>query len=236
MNIKKCLNLMDKDRFKHFFIKKANYSNLKTKQAKDYELIALAYHEASHAIIATFHFMKISSIRISNEKEMDGLTEWENFFHAEYIIQDLQLQKLMISNEIDVFYAGFVGEKIYYKDISGSERFPQTLKYGSENDIAKASNLIKKYSLALPGKDRSKLKKSIQSDISRLLIENWDAVKAVAHALYQRRKLNFDDLKLILTKKTKNKLLWKEKYKQIELLYEHKEKINESELKIIISK
>lgn len=222
-------------KFKQLF-SQASYSDLKFRQAKDYELIALAYHEASHAIMATFHFMKIIYVRIANEKEMDGLTEWENLYEPAYIIQDIQLEKLIVSNEIDIFYAGYVGEKIYYKDISGSDRFPQTLKYGSENDIAKASTLIKKYNLAEPGKVRSKLKKNIQTAIYKLLSENWDAVKQVAHALYQKRKLNFEDLKNILIKKTKNKLLWKEKYKQIELLYEHKEKINESELKIIISK
>jgi hypothetical protein len=57
----------------------------------------------------------------------------------------------------------------------------------------------------------------------------------VAHALYKKKRLNFEELKNVLTRKTKNKFMWKEKYKQIELLYNHRNELKEAELKVILS-
>lgn len=211
-------------------------SKAKTKKARDYELIALAYHEAGHAIVAIFNLMKVFSVKISNDKKISGITEWDYFWNYEIrSISDESLLNMLVYNDIEIAYSGFIAEKIYYKDICGSSRFPRTLKYGSESDISSASDLIKKYNLAPPGKPRQLLKKQIENNITSLLTENWDAVKMVAHAIYKKKKLNFDDLKNILTRKTNNKLLWKEKYKQIEILHEHRD-VHESELKIILSK
>ncbi len=205
----------------------------KSKQAHDYELIAMCYHEAGHAIVAIFNFMKVFSVSVMNNKQMDGSTEWDGL---SLIASDPAFLNLLLINDVEISYAGFIAEKIYYKDICGSDTFPRTLKYGSELDIFQASKVINKYNLAPPGRERFLFKKRIQESVNFLLTENWDAVKMVAHNLYKKRNLNFDELKYVLTRKTKNKFLWKEKYKHIQLIYDHKNEIKESELKIILAR
>lgn len=64
---------------------------------------------------------------------------------------------------------------------------------------------------------------------------HWDAVTLVAHALFRHRKLNYQNLQELLTKRSKNKKFWKEQFKKISYFYDKSKSLDEFDLKIILS-
>ena len=203
----------------------------KSKMETDYELIAMTYHEASHAICALFNYMKIYQVYVMCSKYDDG--------HALYEIYDSQtieskiLSKILLIFEIQTLYAGVVGEKIYYKNICGSDAFPINLRIGSSDDISTAAQIISKNNLAEAGKPRLIFKKEIQNDTKKILLEYWDDVRLIAHMLYKQKELSFEDIKFCLTKKSKNSDFWKYRFKAIKSIYDKKH-LSEANLKNII--
>jgi hypothetical protein len=93
------------------------------------------------------------------------------------------------------------------------------LKIGSSDDIKYISKQIRKYKLAAPGQPTTALKTQLTKQANSILTEHWDAVKLVAHQLYKRKSLTFDELKYILTRKTNNKEFWKERFKKIAIIH-----------------
>lgn len=199
------------------------------KQAFDYEIIAMAHHESSHVICALMHYLYVYNVNVMTYKNQeDGNT---NYYV--YAIND-SIKNILLFSELHFFYAGLIGEKIYYKDICGSIKFPMHLKEGSSYDIAEASAIIRNNNLAPPGKSTFLLKKQIQYDVEMILKQYWDDVKIVAHALYQKKKLTFDDLKYLLTRKSVNKDFWKSKFKKIKLIHNDKNNYIDDYIKDII--
>lgn len=204
---------------------------VKVKRANDYALISVAYHEASHTICALHNFclVKRTFIRL---KECVGNTIYET-----YDVENTDnkfLIKILNILDVQVLYAGLLGEKIYYKDICGSDKFPMNLRIGSWHDIKTASKTIIKYNLASPGKSRFLFKKQIQNDTRQILTQYWDDVKLIAHLLYKHKELNLNNLKYYLTRNSINKKFWKEKFKQINIILNDSNKIDDKTLKEII--
>lgn len=202
------------------------------KLSQDYELISTCYHESGHTICGLLNFMKISAVTVNyTAKSVEGYTHYEILdtnFDDEDIVEFLKLA------EISINYAGLAAEKIYYKDICGSDKFPMMLRDGSSHDILTAADLIKKFNLAPPGKKRHLFKKKVARDLKKLLEEHWDAIRLVAHALYAKKKLYHSDLKDILTKKSKNKEFWKNRFKEINLLLDSPSTIDLETVKTIL--
>lgn len=195
----------------------SNKSN--NKILSDYDKISASYHEASHTLIGLSNFFDISKVSLTTEnKEDHGNTFFDNL---EILNNNQELTKLLITNEVQFLYAGMEGEKIYYQDICGSASFPRHLKKGSWEDIEKASRLIRKNDLAETGKTTSDFKKKLQERNKEFLLEHWDDIKLIAHSLYKKKTLYFDDLKYILTRNSSHKDFWKEKFKKIKLLHEN---------------
>lgn len=192
-------------------------NNILKSQAFEYSAISMAYHEASHAVCGLHNFIQVKAVHIMTEKQDSGNTVYETIDPD--TVEDQLLVKISILYEVQMLYAGLVGEKIYYKDICGSDKFPMHLRIGSSDDITAAGKLISKYNLANSGKSRSLLKKQVQSDVSKVLKNYWDDVKLVSHALYKNKKLDHKELKFILTKKSNNKEFWKSRFKMITALY-----------------
>lgn len=205
----------------------------KIKNSYDYELIAITYHEAGHAIMATLNVMQAIRIKINKKTDLSGYTDWISLDESKF--KDKTLIKILATYQVEINYAGLIAEQIYYKDICGSNKIPQALKYGSESDRSSASNIIKKYDLAPPGKGRKLLKDKIQKNIKKVLTENWDAIKLVAHFLYKNKEMSHQELKNILLNKTNNKLLWKQRFDLIELFYNSKNELKESDYQIILN-
>jgi hypothetical protein len=187
------------------------------KQSFDYELIAMAYHESGHVVCGIYNYLYIFNANVMTPKRLEGTTDFYAYSCGN--IEDEDLKRMLAINELQVLYAGLISERIYYKDICGSSKFPMHLKIGSSSDISAASHIIREQDLVSPGKKTFLFKKQIQYDVEQLLIENWDAVKAIAHNLYKKKRLSFDELKYILTRRTDHKDLWKDKFKKIKSIH-----------------
>lgn len=211
--------------------------NLRRKFARTHELIFVSYHEAGHAIYGLLHSMMIGPVYViesKKEKRIWGITHFESVLDDKKITnEDLIAERLHA--EICMQYAGLTAEKYHYKSISGSDKFPMNLKYGSESDTSAAAALIKEYNLAPPGRKRYAYKKKLIKETFYELQDNWDDVILVAHALFNKKRLGYVDLQQLLTKKSKNKSFWKEQFKTISYLFDNRAALDEKDLKIILS-
>lgn len=203
------------------------------KKSFDYDLIAMSYHEACHTVIALYNYLQVYNVNVMTPKRSDGNT---NFFIYDEIVKDEELKKIFSIFEIQTMYAGLVGEKIYYKDICGSSKFPMHLKKDSAYDIGIASSIIRKNDLATPGKKTFLFKKEIQFDVEKILIEHWDAVKEIAHSVYRKKRLSFDELKYILTRKTEHKDFWKDKFRKMKIIYDNNKPTEEVVKELVFRK
>ena len=95
------------------------------------------------------------------------------------------------------------------------------------------SRQIRKYKLSIPGKNTVLFKNKIRSDVEQVLLEQWDAVKVIAHALYQKKRLRFDEIRFLLTRRTINKDFWKDRFKKINLIYSNRSSATDSIIKQI---
>lgn len=214
--------------------KREPISDVRKKVTLTHDLISTSHHEAGHTIYALLHFMTIHSVWVFQNKQNKRMEGWTHYYSLELDdIQDPALKQERLHAEIGLSYAGLVAEKHQYKLHSGSDKFLTCLD-GSRKDRREAAEIIKKYELAPSGRQRANYKKRMIRRVSRELQEHWDAVTAVAHGLFQKKRLNFEDLKNILTKKTENKKFWKERMKMISKFY-NKETIDEKEFRSMIS-
>ena len=193
---------------------------LKVKDALDYELIFTSHHEAGHAIVGLYNFFQVFNVNVraldpKTREEKDGATNW----YLTVYENDTDLKKMMLAFEIQAMYAGLLSERILYKNITGSPKLPMNLLVGLSYDIKNASSIIRNNNLADPGKDTVEFKKNIQKKTERILLEHWEDVRLIAHTLHKKRKLSFDDLKQLLTKKIPNKDFWKDRFSKIEQIY-----------------
>jgi hypothetical protein len=193
---------------------------LKIKDALDYELIFTSFHESAHAICALHNFFQVFNVNVraidaKTREEKDGATNW----YSTLYVNDTELKRTMLIFELQSMYAGLLGERILYKDITGSHKLPINLRVGLSFDIKNASNIIRNNNLAEPGKDTANFKKNIQKKTEKILLEHWEEVRLIAHTLHKKRKLNFNELKQLLTKKISEKDFWKDRFSKIERIY-----------------
>lgn len=224
---------------------KINIAVITQKRSQDYELIAACYHEAGHVICGLLYFMNIPSVsvRLTNtisigsldEDSVEGNTDYEVLIGYEEYTDIMQFINMA---EVYISYAGLVAEKIYYKDICGSDKFPMILRgykgRGSSEDITEVGKFIKKLNLAPPGKQRYLFKKKVAKDLKQLITEYWDDVRLIAQALYKHKKLYQQDIKRLLVKKSANKELWKGRFKEINTLFSSDAHLDENAIRLIL--
>jgi hypothetical protein len=207
-----------------------------SKLAIEFQVITTAFHEAGHTIAALLSFTKVSAVAVEIDHKKKSFGQDLGYTHYEPAVgpedvEDSQFQTNLVFSEICINYAGLAAEKLFYKEICGTDNLPMFVKHGSYQDRNVASSLIKKYNLAPPGKKRYGFKKKMFSQTQRLLFKHWGDVKLVAHALFQRKKLYHQDLKDLLSKKSINKKFWKEQFKKIAVLFESNEELHERDIK-----
>ena len=202
------------------------------KQSDDYQLTAACWHESAHTICGLHNFMKVYRVHVRSNEEEHGRTHYE--LYDSEVISNKLLLKILLIYEVQTLYAGLVGERMYYKDICGSDAFPMHLRIGSSDDIKHAALIISKYNLAVPGKNRSLFKKQIQRDVKDILMHYWSDVRLIAHCLYKFKDLNFKDLRFYLTHKSDNQEFWKQRFKDIKTLYANNMKLDEKYLKDVL--
>lgn len=194
----------------------------KSKLAIEFCVITTAYHESGHALMALLNhgFVHFAAVYLDKKGSHNGYYGEVNYDGAANIeaVKDLELLTKLVMSDIYIYQAGLASEKLFYKEISGTDKLPYILKEGSHVDFNYVSEIIKKHNLASPGKKRYTFKKKCFRKTQRLLSQNWEDVRLLAHALIQKKKLYHDDLKELLTKKSSNKKFWKEQFKIIETL------------------
>lgn len=208
--------------------------NLRKKAFRAYELLSASYHEAGHTIYGLLEFIKIGSVSVNlNQKGAgNGITYYETAFEED--ISDRFLFNFLILSEIKLSYSGFCSEKLFFKKISGTAEKQIFLRDGSSDDVADAAALIRKHNLVPAGKKRYQYKQKMKNDITKTLDKHWDDVVIVSHALFQRKKLYYSDLKSLLLKKSPNKSYWKAQFKKIDYLFDNRGSLDTKELKSIV--
>lgn len=208
--------------------KYARPRSLSLKLAQNLRIISVSYHEAAHTIAALLYFMIVPEVAVVESRhQVSGYTHYNVFtLNTNLDELDKKIKDYIILSEIYLKYAGLMGESIHFEDMSGSKKLPVILKIGNEPDIQDAANLIKKYNLVEPGEKRYLFKKKLFRKITTLLKEYWDDVKLLAHALYDKRKLQYEDLKQLLTKKSERKKFWQQRFKDIDLLFKDHDVVN----------
>ena len=194
---------------------------VRKKATKTHELIFTSHHEAGHTIYALLHIMYVCSVCVYENKKLKrilGTTYYDTFYDDFDSVKDPILLNKLILTEISMNYAGVMAERHLFKSISGSEQVPKYITSGSFDDNENTAKIISQYNLAEPGKKRYAYKQKICRKVHATLQNNWDAVSIVAHELYKRRKLEYIDLKILLTTKTINTKFWKEQFKKIDYI------------------
>lgn len=205
------------------------------KMGKDLEITSCCWHESGHVIWALLAHMKITSVCIVYSDEVEGTTYYQQLSEClSTDILDNELIHRFAMDEVRMAYAGLVAERLFYKDICGSNKLPQVLKEGSSQDIKSASKTIKQFALAEAGKPRQKLKRQVQQSLTHTMTEYWGDLKLISHALYKTKRLSFDDLKNLLGKKSSRKDFWKQRFREIERLFDQTDRLDKSEIVDII--
>jgi ATP-dependent Zn protease len=198
--------------------KGASIGEVRKKVTKTYELITTSYHEAGHTIYALLSYMKVNSVYVFEHKmlkRIHGFTQYESHdLDTDHVFFDTLLEQ-----EIGIIYAGLLAEKHHFKSISGTDQVPMFIKEGSSDDLSDIRKIIQKYNPAAPGKKRYAYKQKIARKTLSILVEYWDAVDLIAHSLFRYKKLDYHDLREILTKKSRNRKFWKEQFKVISQTY-----------------
>ena len=197
--------------------KGASIGEVRKKVTKTYELITTSYHEAGHTVYALLHGMKVDSVCIFEHKifkRIHGFTQYESSNTTE----NCQITDFL-EQEIGLMYAGLLAEKYHFKMISGSDQVPTFIKEGSSDDLLTVRQLIKKHNPAPAGGKRSAYKQAIIRKTIALLVEHWGSVDVVAHALFKHKKLSYQDLRLLLTTRTKNRKFWRSIFKEIDRIF-----------------
>jgi hypothetical protein len=186
------------------------------KDAMELELLVMAWHESAHAIVALQNYLQVYYVSVRNDDEKDGRTD----FYIPLDIKDQELKHTLFMAELQTLYAGLTAERMLYRDLCGSIKYPRHLQVGLSYDIKLASNLIRRHELAPAGKETAEFKKNIQHKVGKILLEHWGSVKLIAHTLHKKRKIpSFEELRLILTRKSNEKEFWREKFSKINIIY-----------------
>lgn len=215
--------------------KKSYILDFKKKVAKSYDTISVSYHEAGHAISALLYFIKVDYVSIKKNEEyqrMEGIT---NVFSNLENFEDIDLFTYYLNSEIYFYYAGLVSEKLLYLKISGSDKFPSFLRDGSSLDTENAARLITKYHTYNPGEERFRYKKRVTKKLIDILDYYWNDVELLSHLLFKKKKINYNQIKSLLTRKSLHKNFWKKQFKKINFLYKtHSKPLDINKVKTII--
>jgi len=210
------------------------------KLAQTQDLISTSFHEAAHTIYSLLHFMEVDNVSVFYNNDcnrFEGLTYYYSIYHEIDLntIEDYQLFYYIIISEVCTRYSGQVGERLFFKTISGSDKLPIFVKNGSSNDTEIAAGLISKYNLAEAGKPRYNYKKKLIKNITKELQTNWGDVTLIAHLLFKKKKITYNKLKTLLIKNSQNKDFWKSQFKIIEYIYSNISSISHEYLKTLVT-
>ena len=210
------------------------------KLSLEFEMIFAAQHEAGHTIVGLLNFIKIDPVEIfrTAEGRGEGFTHYDIVGFTEdkgFIIKDNDVIHFLVKAEVVLNYAGSLAEKNLYRHICGADALPMVLKEGSFSDMDTSTGLIREYNLAPPGQKRYTYKQKLLRQTSQTIEIHWQDITLVAHALYDKHKLSFDDLKNLLTRKSPNKSFWKERFRVLGKIYDSRSHFKDRDLRHIFN-
>ncbi len=203
---------------------------------REHDLVMTCVHEAGHALYGLLHLMKVHPVQIMEDKktcQISGLTTF-HFPLDSQEIEDPELRREMMKAEISLNYAGLSAERIHFKSVSGSDRFPGSWKNSSSSDTRAAGLLMKKFNLAPPGRKRYLLKKKLIAAVDAELSSYWDDLMIISHGLFQGKNLSFEGLRELLTKRSQDKDYWKARFRDIAEIFDDQSTIEEDYLKSLL--
>jgi hypothetical protein len=216
--------------------KESSLTIFRKKVSRSYENLCVAYHEAGHVICALLKYMRVEGATIYEDAKIKQMCGETLFYSYEDHAFNQQLLNYFSIGEICVNYAGLVTEKIFYKKISGSNKFPSFLKDGSSLDTQAAAKILKKSNIVPSGKQRYLYKQKITKQLLSLLENYWSDIELIAHILIQKKKINYKQIKYSLLRRSSNKILWKQRLKTIEFISSLESKgLDDQVLKLIIN-
>ena len=210
-----------------------SWPRISKKIAKQFELITGAIHEASHTIYALLHYMKVESVCVFEDKKLKrihGATYYDFPVDIE-LVEDQSIINCLVRSDVGMSYSGLIAEKILFKSLSGLSQTPMFIRDGSTDDNKDAREMIAKYNLAAAGQKRSAYKRKLMREVQLELTAYWNDIVLISHNLIKRRKLNYTDLQMLLTKKSINKVFWKEHFKGLNNIF-NSETLDENVLRI----
>lgn len=166
---------------------------LKTKDKEKREVDRIAYHEAGHAVMRCFEFLKFSYVSITPDGDNAGYVKyhrsvWKNFDPETVARTDLKTID-RIENEIVSILAGPIAEKIF----GGKYNWE-----GSEGDRASALKLAS----YLCGNEKvlnAYWKYMwIRTEESLKALHIWTAVQRLASELLLKKKIRYNEAKEIV--------------------------------------
>lgn len=207
------------------------------KLSSEFDRIITSYHEAGHAVCALVNFMKVEYVEMQEDDRMGGETSFIDIsdVHKYAQFETKSFISKIKKNEVCIRYAGIAAEKIIYKKLCGSSKFPRILSQGSSDDIQDISDIIKNYNLADAGTTRVQLKNTLSKKSSKQLEEHWNEVITIAHALFKRKRINYQEIKFLILKKTTNKSFWKNQFKLIDFYFDASKELDTANINFITS-
>jgi hypothetical protein len=181
--------------------------------------------------------MRVDYVELQETYRMDGETIFSDIsdVHDYQQFQNKSFVSRLKKNEVCVRYAGISAERILYKKLCGSSKFPRVLSEGSSDDIRSISEVIKKYNLAEAGTTRTQLKNSLLKKSAKQLEDYWQDVVSLAYALFKRKRIHYNEIKKIILTKTNNKPFWKNQFSLIDFYFDPKKDIDASNINFIVS-
>ena len=206
------------------------------KFSRTLDTISTSYHEAGHVLFALLNLMRVdyAQIYIDENKRVSGITY---YISPECeLFEDERVKFFVLNSTIGVNYAGLIAEKLNYKRICGCEKFPLFLKDGSSDDNIAASKLIHKFGVATTKEIRANFKKEMKKEITEKISSFWGDLSAIAHLLFNNKKVKYAKLKSVLINSSEHKKFWVKQFDVIEQIYNSKEPLDERAYKAILKR
>lgn len=148
------------------------------------ESLSTAFHEAGHVLIHEIFGRPYTDVSVA-EVGKEGV----NYSYPDPQKDSPAIEKLIYAC---ICYAGAIAEdKFNFLPDVAKEELGRTIAYGVmslDSDLAKFKNLH------LPQGSYEK----VQEVVSNMVIENWKTVSTIAQALYEKKHITSENIKLLL--------------------------------------
>ncbi|MCZ2224490.1 MAG: hypothetical protein LC122_12775 [Chitinophagales bacterium] len=171
----------------------------------DYDILSTAYHESAHIVISLINCFKVCIAKINSPKS--GEIEYDR--PDPYLEKSRRIQKKIVKKEIEVKFAGFIGESILYENLHLTKSVPRSIKNGAFYDFKESSRLIRDFSISAPGKKTFSYKRNVKKKIKKKLLTYWRDVVLIANLLLKKNNLTYKSIKNCLIKFSSKKTFWK---------------------------